>query len=343
MKPTQLPSGAWRCQVYLGKDPSGKKQFISITRTDKNECIMEAVRISKHHHESERDHSLLTLEEAIIRYIQMKDQILSPSTIRCYENIKKSHFQQLMSLTLKQLNRNILQSAVNEESRHYAPKTVANAYYLIQAVIIQFTDTNINVQLKAKIERDVNLLSDEQLKLLIKSIQGDKSEIPILLALFLGLRRSEIMALTHEDFDPITNQISITKAKVPDKNGQYVVKSPKTQKSRRNLSVPPYLAAKLKDCIGRNEPFFNVAPERPYRRLQQICKKYNFPQISFHDLRHQNASIMLALNIPDKYAQERGGWSTNGVMKTTYQHTQDDQRKMVDQIMNNYFESLIQS
>lgn len=65
MKPTQLPSGAWRCQVYLGKDSTGKKQFKSITRPDKNDCILEATRLVKYHHASERDGSLLTLKDAI--------------------------------------------------------------------------------------------------------------------------------------------------------------------------------------------------------------------------------------------------------------------------------------
>ena len=343
MKPTQLPSGAWRCQVYLGKDPSGKKLFKSITRPDKNECIMEAAKISKHHHESERDNSLLTLTEAIDRYIALKDGILSPCTIRNYLNIQKSHFANLMSLPLKSLTKNVVQQAVNEESKIYKPKTVSNAYYLVTAVIAQFTDQELNIQLKEPEEHEVNTLTNEQMLTLIMTLQGDKSEIPLLLALFLGLRRSEILALEHSDFDPETNILSVTKAKVPDRNGVYVVKEPKTKKGRRKISVPPYLAAKLKSCIDQGIPFFPVSPERPYRKLQYLCRKYLLPQMSMHDLRHQNASIMLALNIPDKYAQERGGWSSNSIMKSTYQHTMSDQRKAVDAAMNAYFEALVKS
>lgn len=340
MKPTQLPSGAWRCRVYLGKDQQGKPQYRSITKSDKNDCLMEAAKIAKHHHESERDNSLLTLGEAIDRYIQMKDSVLSPSTIRSYTSMRKSHFQQLMDLPLKNITKNVLQRAVNEESKTLAPKTVLNNYRLLTAVLNQFIGEAPQVRLKEQQERDVNTLTEQQLRDLILALQGDKSEIPLLMALFLGMRRSEIMALEHDDFNQQTNQISITKAKVPDKDGVYVVKTTKSKRSRRVITVPTYLADRLKTCIDRGEPFYNVAPERPYKHLQQLCERLDLPHMSMHDLRHQNASIMLSLNIPDKYAMERGGWSSSRTMKNIYQHTMSSERKAIDEQMNTYIATL---
>ena len=341
MKPTQLPSGSWRCRVYLGKDPQGKPKYQSITRLDYYDCLEAAAKLAKHHHESERDNGLLTLGEAIDKYISLKDGILSPSTIRSYTSMRQHHFQRLMDVPLKNISKNLVQSVVNEESKTFAPKTVLNNYRLLTAVLTQFTNTKISVTLNEPEERDVNTLTEEQLRQLVLALQGDKSEIPLLMALFLGMRRSEIMALTHEDFDPTTNQISITKAMVPDKTGQYVVKSTKTKKSRRRITVPKYLADRLNAAIERGEPFYNVAPERPYKRLQKLCERLGLPHMSMHDLRHQNASIMLSLNIPDKYAMERGGWSSTRTMKSIYQHTMSDERMAVEEQMNEYMERLV--
>ena len=340
MKPSQLPSGAWRCKVYLGKDQGGKRKYQSVTRLDYYDCLEAATKIAKHHHESERDNSLLTLGEAFDRYIQLKENVLSPSTVRSYTSIRKNHFQTLMELPLKNISRNVVQAAVNDESRSYSNKTVLNAYRALTAVMNQFTDQQLKVTLEIPEEREVNLLTREQLQILISAIQGDKSEVPLLLALFLGLRRSEAMALEHDDFDQATNIITINKAKVPNKDGAFVVKRTKTKKSRRKISVPTYLADRLKVCIERGEPFYNVAPERPYKRLQILCERYDLPKISMHDLRHQNASIMLALNIPDKYAMERGGWASNNTMKRIYQHTMDDKKIAADLLMNDYFDKL---
>ena len=62
----------------------------------------------------------------------------------------------------------------------------------------------------------------------------------------------------------------------------------------------------------------------------------------FHDLRHVNASVMAMLKIPDKYAQERGGWSSNYVMKGVYTQAFDSARIAVDDTIDEYFEEVMQ-
>ena len=57
--------------------------------------------------------------------------------------------------------------------------------------------------------------------------------------------------------------------------------------------------------------------------------------------RHLNASVMLMLGVPDKYAMERGGWSTNATLKAVYQHTFSDERKRVDEQIDGFFEDLL--
>ena len=79
-----------------------------------------------------------------------------------------------------------------------------------------------------------------------------------------------------------------------------------------------------------------------YHKRKQLLRKNNLPDITFHDLRHVNASVMALLRIPDKYAQERGGWKTDHIMKSVYQQTFSEERKNVDKIINTYFEERIQ-
>lgn len=52
-----------------------------------------------------------------------------------------------------------------------------------------------------------------------------------------------------------------------------------------------------------------------YMKWKRLLERNNLPHMSFHDLRHVNASVMALLKIPDKYAMERGGWKTDSVMK----------------------------
>jgi len=50
---------------------------------------------------------------------------------------------------------------------------------------------------------------------------------------------------------------------------------------------------------------------------------------------------MLMLGIPDKCAMERGGWSSNGVLKSVYQHTFSEECKLVDERIDGYFDALL--
>lgn len=56
----------------------------------------------------------------------------------------------------------------------------------------------------------------------------------------------------------------------------------------------------------------------------------------FHELSHYNASIMLALNVPDKYAMERMGYSTPATLKKVYQHTMTGKRAEVNDMINGH-------
>ena len=77
-----------------------------------------------------------------------------------------------------------------------------------------------------------------------------------------------------------------------------------------------------------------------YSRYTKLMKKHHI-NITFHDLRHLNASIMLMLGIPDKYAMERGGWSTDCILKSVYQQTFSSERKKIDKIIDSYFNGIV--
>lgn len=131
---------------------------------------------------------------------------------------------------------------------------------------------------------------------------------------------------------------------VETKERKYIEKAtPKTQSSNRILSVPPYLAQRIEELLDAGKPICSFSPARICKTLDLVLKKNGLPKLTLHDLRRQNASIMLSLGIADKYAMERGGWSTPHVMKDIYQMIMSDKRLAADAVVNNYFESLAES
>ena len=339
MKP-EYRSGSWRILVYLGKDENGKRIYESVTRADKYECIEAASKLAKHHHEIAMRPSSMTLGEAIDKYVASKSNVLSPATIRGYSNIRRNHLQPEMDLQLRNINNSIVQTAINREAKSNSPKTVANTYGLLKTVIKEYSGKTIEATLPQKEDSDINIMTEEECQKLVKAIEGDPAETPILLALFLGLRRSEIIALEYSDWDSKNKVLNIDKASVPDKEGKFVIKTTKTRKSKRKLPVPDYLARKLDNCVTNKEKFCPIHISAVSRHLAKICEQEGIRHVGLHALRHQNASVMLLLGTPDKYAMERGGWSSNDTMKRIYQHTIDTRRNEANTIINDYFEDL---
>jgi len=49
---------------------------------------------------------------------------------------------------------------------------------------------------------------------------------------------------------------------------------------------------------------------------------------------------MLALNVPDKYAMERMGYSTPATLKKVYQHTMTGKRAEVNNMINSHMDEM---
>ena len=343
----KLPSGSWRVQLYAGKTPDGKRQYLSFTRPTKKEAEYEALQYQLHYKEVCQDSTNMTLAEAMDKYIASKDGILSPATIRGYDIIRRRHLQGLMDIRLNRITPAMVQEAINLECKPYrdekgkehtpTPKSVYNTHGFLSAVLREYhPNLRLNTTLPQK----------QRTGILLTAIRGNEMEIPILLALWLSLRASEITGLTWAcvNFDQST--ITVRQARVRDKSNQWVTKTTKTTNSTRTISAPDYIMDLLRAAKGDDGPedfVVKIKLSNFHRRLSRILKRNKLPQIRFHDLRHTNASVMALLNIPNIYAQRRGGWATPKIMQQIYQHTMESKKNSVDTAIDNYFYSLMGS
>ena len=104
--------------------------------------------------------------------------------------------------------------------------------------------------------------------------------------------------------------ITISNAKVLDENKNWIIKNPKSFSGNRTILLSEFLCQTLQDTkkiqkYAKNDFVLSVKPNTITNTFPKLLKKANLPSFRFHDLRHFHASMMLALNIPDKYATIR--------------------------------------
>ena len=106
------------------------------------------------------------------------------------------------------------------------------------------------------------------------------------------------------------------------------------------LTIPPYIA-RLIDAVP-GDVLVTLSAKQINDRLKKICQSLGIPPLSFHKLRHLNASVMAMLQIQKEIAMDRGGWKNTSVMDNTYTHVFSPQRQLADQRIDAYFSGIIE-
>lgn len=268
-----------------------------------------------------------TFNVACRGYIEAKNNILSPSTIRRYGQFINNIPDKLLNTDLATITKPMIQTEINRFASDHAPKTVSNYSGFLLAVLNFYGKEIRGIILPQKEKKSPYIPTKAEVSAIFNELKGSSFEVPIMLAAF-GLRRSEICALTLEDLDG--NTLTINKALV-EVDGGWVVKTTKTEDSTRTIIIPDYLA----DLIRQQGYVYNGFPSSIRAHLIQVEKKLGIQQFPLHKLRHFFASYMHDQGYSDKQIQDAGGWKTGQIMKTIYTHAIDmdeAKKKMSDSI-----------
>ena len=349
-KAKKLPSGNWRVQVFDYKDASGKNHYRSYTAPTKAEAEYMAAFFKKNRPEKQIK-LYMTVGEAVDQYIDLS-QTLSPTTIARYKAMRKHGFPHLMHIKVDDLDDLMMQNAINIEAKRpkertgetLTPKTVKNEYGLISSSLKAICNKSFNVKLPKVQTKPKELPSPEAV---ISLLRGTSIELPCLLAMWLSFSMSEIRGFRCSS---IRDGYIYVDQVVVDVDGLATEKKDAKVDSRnRRQAVPEHIMDLIKQqetwvnytATGKDGPLIPLTQSQIYKPFVRLMEK-NGIDMTFHDLRHMFASVMLTkLNIPEKVVQDEGGWSTPHVMKKVYSNTFSDSRKNADKLRDEYFEGLL--
>lgn len=352
----KLPSGTWRIQVYSHKEPmlgkNGKPLIDEKTGKVKERRVYESFTCDtpgkQGKKEVERQAAIflaekgrkkrpenLTVKEAFEKYLEVKQNVLSPTTLRGYVTIKNNHITEIAEIPIRRITQEDAQGWINILATRLSPKSVKNAYGLFTAVMtMYFPDMVFRTKLPQQVQPEYYTPSDEDIKKLLKHLEGTEMEKAVLLAAFGTLRRGEICALTDKDIRG--NTIVVRKAKVRGTHGM-ITKAPKTSSSYRFVEFLEFVIRKFDGIEG---PLVKMHPEDISKKFGSFLERAGIPHFRFHDLRHYSASIMHAIGIPDQYIMKRGGWKSDNVLKKVYRNTIETEDKKFMEKVNNHFDNM---
>lgn len=196
----------------------------------------------------------------------------------------------------------------------------------------------------------------EELVNLLNLSKNSSMAIPIALAAFCGLRRGEVLAVTPNDVNYDEQTISITK-QIVEIDGKVQYASPKTERSKRMVFMPGFLAVMIKKQIaliqklyGESESVINtspilrnskggaIKPKNLSNGFSRFLKRHGLRHIRYHDLRHSFASLLYKEGIPLKTASELLGHSTIEITADIYTHlSQKEKNRAAEQLCNSIF------
>lgn len=325
MKIEKLPSGTYRARVYLGRDSSGKQHWKTITHADPKRLAVLASEFAAEYHDPE---DARTIGGMIDAYIAAKETVLSPSTIRAYKSIQrvlKGSYAAFYASSGTSLRKKDYQAFINALVKDgKKSKYIKNITGLISAALSYHDYRAPEVSIPSRMDPPKDLPADRDiLNLIIYTDDHGLQDLclALCLALFCGLRRSEICALEVSDLSG--GMLTISKALVPGPDKKWHLKTTKTAQSVRVIPVQE----DIQDAIlaRRSGPVIPCNPDALRDRFIRALNNSGVTPFTFHQLRHKFASDLMCCGVPDVYIEYLGGWKHGSqVLKRTYQQAEKD-------------------
>ena len=292
----------------------------------------------------------------LLEWLEIAKGRLAVATYSSYAAMIKRpvgpYFRQ-RNLTLRELEARHLQMFYSEMLRKVKPNTVIHYHAIIHSSLKYAVKTDMLVQNVAdKVDRPKKnsfqpvFLSAEEMQKMFKALWGTKLELPVLVAVFYGFRRGEVLGLKWDAIDFERGTISVirtvTTITIDGKQTEIEQQSAKTKSSLRTLpligSFREYFlqvkeAQELNkqvcgNCYNHEYDGFVFVDELGERMranyltsaFPKFLEDHGLRRMRFHDLRHSCASLLLANGVPLKHIQEWLGHSDFTTTANIYAH-----------------------
>lgn len=325
--------------VYVGKTADGKRKYQRITAADSKEVRRRVNQIIAARDDTAYDCSK-TFREAAEIFSDRQHPMVSESTYRDYQSYVRgleTRSKTFVDQRLDRIDKNAVQDVLNAlKQSGLSAKSVRNYWGFINQVLKSQQLRIGEVVLPEKTVPNIFVPDDTMMKKIFALLRDQPLEIPVMLAAMGPMRMGEIIALDLSDISG--NVVHVHKdIAYLDGGGAVVKERPKTAASNRYIEYPAEVISRIRKQGHITK--YNTKMMGYY--FNKFLSENDLPHFRFHDLRHYAVSTLHAQGVADAYIMQRGGWTTDRVLKAVYRHTLADQEKAMTEKANNHFLSLL--
>lgn len=361
----QRKDGRWVASITLEGGNRKRKTYYGKTRKE----VQDKLKVAQREQEQGTLHT--GPQQTVKQYLESwLEEVHKPtikvSTYAKYRTIINKHIiPSLGHVQLQKLTPQQVQKLYSEKLKDgLTGKTVFSIHALLHKALDNAVRWNLVVRnvcdavTPPRVERhEIQPLTPEQSKQLLKAVEGRSIEAIIKLALTTGMRRGELLALRWSDIDFKDKSLNVRHTVDYIGRFGYVESEPKTNASRRKIVIPDFVIEVLRQHRTRqkenklkagdawqenNLVFCNavgsyISPDYLLELFHKVLEDAGLPDIRFHDLRHSAATLLLSMGVHPKVVQEILGHSRINMTMDTYSHVLPSMQKEAMDGMNDMF------
>ena len=362
--------GSWEIRYELPRDPDGKRRTRTTTvkggkRDAQRELRRVLAEVDAGTHVDKSKTTLATFTAESIDQWQASGRITGRTAERYRDDAANYVIPHLGARELQRLTTRDLEAwhakllSAGGRRGGLATLTVRHAHRLLGQVLARAAKHGLVARNVAAIERapaperdEIQILRPEQIAPMLEKLSGHPMHAMVVTALYTGVRRGEMLALTWADVD-LDDGATLTVARSLEETRQHGVrvKAPKSERGRRRISLPALVVRVLRahriaqlerrvaTGAGRTDLVFpgpgggQWTPSHFSTEWRRAVRKLGLPGVTWHALRHTHASQLIHAGVDVVTISKRLGHATAAFTLRAYAHMfSEDDRKAADAI-----------
>jgi integrase len=349
---------SWEIKFDLGADPlTGKRRIRYVAfRGTKRAAEIELARLVSQNAAGEGvDPSKSTVAEFADRWerdwatanVGLKTLERYRQLLRLYvkPHIGSVRIQKLRAVHLNELYSALLRSG-GRSGRPLSVRSVGHVHRVLHRALGHAATWGVVSQNVASLvapppgpDDEIKILTEEQIGAILRHLEGRTLRPIVSFLLGTGARRGEVLALRWSDVDFKKNVVRIERS-LEQTKGSLRIKSPKTKKGRRSVTISPWLAAELRSHRARQDERrlslgvgrapddtavfakWNGELRSPSRLSQDFAAAMDALKIecTMHGLRHTHVSQLIASGLDVLTISRRIGHASPAITLNVYGH-----------------------